>query len=179
MAKFKRFLFLYILFLTLSIILYSCCKNPEVELYAVERVVALDQNSTEIDTVKESFSFEVYFKYQDIASSSEAGLLNSAYATTCPTNYSNTLSSAGFEMSCDQDFIYKNDTIRAGSELSALPELDVLIDSGPFVSQLQISVTDSFLNHAQFTKGNHLFNFKMQTSDDKNLQGNLSLFMDL
>lgn len=179
MIKLKRFVFVYILFLTLSVILYSCCTNPKYEVYDIERIVALNKDFVEMDTISESFTFEVYFKFQEVSSLTNLSLVNGAYATSCPTEYTNQLSSTGFELFCDQDFVYKNDTVHSGTGLSSIPELEVFIETDPYSQQLAVSVTDSFIANAQFTKGAHLFNFVMETTDDKILKGDLSLVMDL
>lgn len=179
MIKLKRLVFVYILFLTLSVIVFSCCNDLQAEIYDVEKIVALDKNYLEIDTVHESFTFQVYFKFREVTSISNLGLINSAYALTCPVDYVNLLSSTGFEFFCDQDFLYKNDTIRSGTGLSSIPELQVFLATDPFSQELTVTVTDSFLSNAQFTKGNHLFSFNMETTDKKSLKGDLSLVMDL
>lgn len=179
MNKIKNLLVFYFLFLSISVVTYSCCTNPQYEVYDIDRIVALNRDFVEIDTVSGSFTFEASFKFQEVSSLTNLGLVNSAYATSCPTEYTNQISSTGFEFFCDQDFIYKNDTVHSGTGLSSIPELEIFIATDPYSQQMAVGVTDSFLTNAQFTKGAHLFNFVMETTDDKILKGDLSLVMDL
>lgn len=178
MRKLKSLVFIYILLLTLSVIVYSCC-SEKLQIIAIDRVFVQDDEFRELDSIHGEFTFQLHFRDQTVASLSDLSLINGAYATSCDYTYVNELLLSSLEIYCDQDIVHYNDTVFSGTDLITMNTLNSGYKSSSFGNFVTVGVSRFFLKNAKFEKGPHLFNFKIKTSDSKQLEGNVSLYMDL
>lgn len=158
---------LWILGITLSITIISCCSDEytingilSISVYEIEPDSSL--NYMELDTVSTPFTL-VLNPDVEILSANIPELIPSATATTCEYNFTNTIVS--LEVNSDRPFTYLGDTISAGSDFAGMLDTSAVTDSR--FTQVFAKFNSSFLQNAEFETGEHEFEMIINTSDNQ------------
>jgi len=147
---------IYISFLLLSAIIYSCCPEETFEIKSFDSLSVYQVNqktssSSQEDSITDEFQLRAEFgTYLSVAS--DFNLTTSAYATSCDnTIFLNELDKESIRVSLDKDFIFDGQTIAANTNLTDFVEIKNNIDI--FYEIVNVHFLNDFLDKAQFEPG--------------------------
>lgn len=176
MKKYLRIMIILTVTFICSIFLESCCHESFQIIGSGELKAYEIGQRTEIDTI--SGEFLLVAKYQSKISSNfkQFRMFNSAYALSCEENFENSLVDSTLKLSADKEFIYNNETIPANSNFSSIAELDIHLSEYGYT---QIFFQDKFLNNVEFQNTDYTFKIYIRTSDNLELENEITLEIDL
>lgn len=172
MNKFKTLVLFYFFLFSISIILYSCCTNPEeVTLIGGGEISFFESEGLPSSGISDRLtglpfimSANMELLFADNFSSN--GFMASAYGVSCEPDYQNSMSETTFALSCDSDFVYAGETIMAGQDFSELNGVFVNFDP----ETISVNIAQNFMDEVEFTNGETTFRMNIQTSDNVNLE---------
>ena len=103
------------------------------------------------------------------------GLVQEAYATTCPFKYRNSVVDSSLIISCSKDFIYNDTLIEANTNIIGLSTLDV----GTNFFGAYLVFTKEFILKSKFENTEYNFNFRLKTTDNLEFRNSIELYVDL
>lgn len=177
MKKLIRILFLYLIFLTLSIVIHGCCKeNHKIIGEGVVRAFSdLNYPFTQLDTVEGKF----YLQWElEVAISSllkNFELTQNCYATTCELVFDNELIETSFSIKSDKDFYYNGSTIYSGTDFSEIADLKIDIEKG--LGNILIEFSNSFMSSSNFEQEEYEFTLYAKTSDNIQLTNKRKVYI--
>jgi hypothetical protein len=175
MNKLTRFLSICVFSLTVSVILFSCCRGEILITGGGE--LTTDFNIDPSEVINEPFNlvnnFESEIVYEE---ASNFSLINSALATTCDYDFRNEIDMAALRLTVDQNIELEDLTIQAGTNLLALDQFSPAIESG--FAALYITIDAQFFEDATFEKSEHTFLLTANMDDGLTTQTSLTLDFD-
>ena len=169
MRLFLKVIFIYILLLTVSISLQSCCTSSH-RIIGNGEVVAYDfeyNNINESDTISKEFNLEWALEFEMISDTRSFGIIQTAYATQkCDENYINNIIDSTISIVFDKDFTYDSVLVIAGTNILDVNDID--IELNVFYSHIGFSFGTKFINSAIFD--NSLYEFKLKAKSNDNLE---------
>jgi len=176
---------LYICYIIISIISYSCCDDTY-RIVGKGTFLAFDfddrhpmNETNSIDTI--TGTFLLLAQYEVILTSADTfktDFTTSAYATSCDEDYSNFLLKETLNLHTNKDFTFDGSIIPANSNLLDIPEIYDAMQFGRY-SDVQIEFNADFLDKANFEKDEYIFNIYLETNDGLQLENQVVLMMDL
>jgi len=175
---FLKSLVIYIAIMATSVVIQGCCEE-EYRITGNGTFEVFDKDFNPIDTLKNEFVLIAAFEIMRVGMQVDAGLINSALATSCGENYLNGLLANTVSLSLDKSFKYNGQTIEAGSNFINLDPSKFLAQINSEHGFVEIRVTTDFLNNAEFDKGYGTFHVNGETTDGLLLENDLSVYLDL
>ncbi|MFI0430756.1 hypothetical protein [Mariniflexile sp. HMF6888] len=181
MKKIKRALYIYLIFLFLSVITSACCKT-NYQIIGNGSITAYDSESGEtftediIGTIIGGFRIDVNHEIS-IATGTDFNLsfIQSAYATSCGENYENDLDGSTLKISTNKDFIYDGILIEQGSNLTDIEGLDYDFGFGG----ISVRFNEEFVNRMEFINEVYEFKFEISTTDGMELVNIINLKFEI
>jgi len=155
MNKLKTLAFFYLFLFSISVILHSCCTDPEqVTLVAGGDITFRDQYVPISDVltdvlIGQPFSMEASIELLFASNFISPAIMTSAYGLSCEREYQNSMLDDTLMLTCDSDFRYNGETIKAGQNFSDLNGVFVSI----YTTSIFINVTQDFIDNVEFTNG--------------------------
>jgi len=168
MKNIQRVLFLFCLSLVSAVIIQSCCQPHD---YKILGSGTLETSGSE--TITGAFKIHSNFDMELIGSVQTFGLINSAYATTCPYDVENEIEITDIELSVDKDFLFRGNTIPANTNIIKATDLEVDFDDLDYT--VYFNFDDDYLENVDFEEDDHTFKLKAETSDGILLEPTITL----
>jgi len=186
MKRAKKIFTIFILLSAYSFILESCCS----ETYSIigsGTIEVFDEDPintfplTPIETISGSFYLAINFETEIASNLQEFSLMNSAYAVSCDYEIDNPVDRQNMKLTCDKSFELDGNTIEANTDFAQLPELNFsfLGYQGSPVGHIIIEFPSAFIDQAVFQKEEYTFKMEGTTTDDLELESEVSVMMDL
>lgn len=176
--RLKALVALYSFFLISSIVQSCCTENYKIGSTSIITAYDLQNpNEVPIDTVKSAFILKASFEAEWVSAYNSKGFSSQAYATSCATNFLNTLDSESFTLTLNKPFIFQSDTINPGTDLLNLDIINTEFNIE--YGLVDITFPKALLDKSFFEQA--LFNFKIsgKTSDGIALESDIELFLKL
>ena len=171
---------LYLTFLLVSIVLYSCCSDTyQIRSFQSLSIYNLNNNQkNQENTVVGEFVIEAQFTdTTPIASNFKETFIQSAYATSCDEEYLNQLVNESLIIKLDKDFVYNGNTVNALSNLYEIPQLKNNIVFG--YNAIYINFLNEFIDNAIFENQEYTFTVYIETNDGLQLEKQISVAINL
>ena len=173
MKRIKSLFSFYASLFAFTIIVHSCCQDAAViTIVGVEDIFFLEQPELPFSGAESAttlmglpFSMLVWMEVEFAATYTNPTFMSSAWATSCDDTYINTLEPGTVMVSCDRDFVYDGALIAAGSDLTDIENLAIIVDA----ESVTVSATEAFMELVDFTNGQHTFSISINTSDGLDL----------
>jgi hypothetical protein len=129
-----------------------------------------------VEIINFEFSLQYTSKIETAFLHTDFNLISKSYARSCADIFENELIEEGIELSCDKEFVYNSDTIKANTNLLVIPELKPKVDKG--FGSVDINFLNSFLNKAKFPKDFYVFKLIVKTTDNLTLEATEKVYFD-
>jgi hypothetical protein len=164
-------------FVLLSSILQSCCKEEE-RYTGAGHLSAYqgEEYNQDLDTVIGSFFLRVQFEFIiEQVSVNDISFMNSAYATSCANEQTNSLDEETFTLTVDKSFEYNGDQVESGTNLLELNTVDADLKFNGY--NLDIHFTQEFINKSSLGDSSYNFVFTGKTSDNLTMEFEKNLWI--
>ncbi len=179
----NTFIKVYVSFILLSVVSYSCCPEQIFQIQSFEslKLLELNSHSSQDSAIMLTDEFFLYAEFSDtkIASTNiHLDIITSAYATSCDNDtFLNQLNQESLIIRLDKDFIYDGNTITANSNLVEIAEIDTNIDF--FYDTISVNFLNEFLEKSQFENQEYTFTLSIETTDDLQFEKRITTTIDL
>ncbi|MDH7445293.1 hypothetical protein [Aquimarina sp. 2201CG14-23] len=160
---------LYVGFILLSVIAYSCCPEQIFQIRSFKSLTLFQLNNPapqdSATIITDEFVLDAIFSSNDaISANINFNLITSTYATSCDNDtFINRLNEESLIVSLDKDFIYDGNTISANSNLAEITEIADNINF--FYDIISINFLNEFLDKSQFENEEYTFTLYIETTD--------------
>ncbi len=180
MKRIKTTLHLHIILLVVSVVQSCYCETnmlvSDQPGHMQAWVLNTSNGRSEINTVHGDFLLETSFVLT--YSTNRSSLISSTYARSCTNIYHNKIDEASFNLTLNQSFVFRGDTVQIGENLLSLANSGITINSsGPYY--IEYHFTDAFFSHAHFSDGDYLFHLTGRTDNGVNLKAETTLTLEL
>lgn len=171
----RKIIILTIIYITIGIFINSCGLLKYDAMICDITFAALNSTHQE-NQQPDRFSDKIGFEIWSIAKSPTCylpriQLFNSAYATTKCAEFQNRLLQSTYELSLDRSIVLNNDTIKANTNLLAIPDIlgltDIEINEDCKFVTSTIIFRQELIDRMTFVLGEYVVNFNCSTSDNK------------
>lgn len=171
---------LYLAVGVVSVVVYSCCTKVHqiiglqfVEVYHTDTIYPRLTDTVYGEIIIEVFADVANAGYMDMQ-----GFMNSAYATSCEYEYINEFKPGTLRWTCNEPFTLNGNIIAAGQNIP-IPEEVRIYDGYNFAPGFSFKVTQDFLDTAVFQRDWHTFTLHIETTDGRDFETSVKLFMHL
>lgn len=184
MKKVKNTFKIYLIFIFVSVLAYSCCDVHNYQIKGSGRITSNDFTTNriyqedEIGLIKAAFSIDVIYELLVTDTNFQINLLPTAVAESCfgmRDTYRNELIKDSFKVISNKAFTYNGQRIESGTNLINIDDIFHLVAD----SYSTIVFGEKFIENANFAQDVYQFNFEIMTSDGKKLINNIKLRLDI
>ncbi|WP_299312292.1 hypothetical protein [uncultured Aquimarina sp.] len=181
--NFKTFIKLYMSFILLSVISYSCCPEQIFQIRSFESLTLFELNSqspqVSATIITDEFVLDAIFSPSNsTAANINFNLITSSYATSCDNDtFLNRLNEETLIVSLDKDFIYNGNTITANSNLAEITEIAHNINF--LYDIVSVNFLNEFLDKSQFENQEYTFTLSIETTDGLQFEKQISTTIEL
>lgn len=176
MKKLKHALQFYCSIIILSIFITCCCGYSS-KIVGNGKMYIHQIDNGRSDTIRSEFEINLFLETRISGNFHNSGIISSSYATSCSETALSSLNRNSFKLSCDKDFNYKGQIIKAGTNFKEEENLRIEFDN--FSGVILIHFGPEFLNSAKFEKSIHKFRVEIETSDQEKFTNEASTYMDM
>ncbi|MBK6355197.1 MAG: hypothetical protein IPF46_17900 [Saprospiraceae bacterium] len=176
MKKLKQSFQFYLSLIIFSIFITCCCEYSS-KIVGNGKMYIHQIDNGRSDTIRSKFEIELILETRVSGNFHNTGIISSSYATSCSETALSTLTRNSFKLICENDFIYKGQLIKAGTNFK--DEENLIIEFDNFSGVILIHFGPEFLNSAKFEKSIHKFRVEIETSDQEKFTNEASTYMDM
>ena len=175
-SKYLQALIGLYLFIFLSALLQSCCR--EEVLYNGNAFISVyhEGEEMETDTVDHAFTFRISFEQEiEVAQLNTFSLMNSAYATSCVYDPLNKIDFNSLSITLDQSFMHDSNTLEAGYNLLELSAVDSI--NWQYHAGMEVYFTQAFYDQSNFENRPYTFTLSGNTNDGQAIREEKTLWI--